>query len=459
MKIIDVFSIDSLSYQVAFEMKKTASSAIDIADVLSLLCTIISEGRLIIEDIVVKLHDNSKKIFELHEQAETSIEVEIDRSYVLQPSAIWSPFVEKTMKGSMQRVIFQDKTICLNGEVMPNAPHGADMSTYFIQSTSIQSPALKAVLSPSLGSKPESSPDRRQSLLAARPSTGLRRQLDQSTQSSTGLVSTKEPDFVPLPPIMHAESSMSRTLMKALANSPFKQKHILSVSQFTRQDLHVLFTVAEEMHLGVQRQGVLDILKGRVLCTMFYELSTRTFASFDAAMQRLGGRIVVIATFHFSTQKGESLEDIIRTLDCYGDAVVLRHPDESSADTAGKCSAVPIINGGNGTREHPTQAFLNLFTIRTELGTITRRIITFVGDLSNDRTVHSLIKLLQHYEGVRVQLIFPPSLALPADVRQQLICSGQLVLEGHELIKKVVGRSDVLYCTRVQKERFASEVE
>ena len=208
------------------------------------------------------------------------------------------------------------------------------------------------------------------------------------------------------------------------------------------------------MQVGVQRQGVLDILKGRVLCTLFYEPSTRTSASFDAAMQRLGGRTVAIATSHSSTQKGETLDDTIRTLGCYGDAVVLRHPDESSTDIAGRCSTVPIINAGNGSREHPTQAFLDLFTIRTELGTVTRRTITFIGDLRYGRTVHSLIELLQHYEGVRVQLIFPPSLALPADVRQRLIASGQLVWSGHQLTKEVIGRSDVLYCTRVQKERF-----
>lgn len=208
------------------------------------------------------------------------------------------------------------------------------------------------------------------------------------------------------------------------------------------------------MRLGVQRQGVLDILKGRLLCTMFYEPSTRTSASFDAAMQRLGGRTVAIATSHSSTQKGETLQDSIRTLGCYGDAIVLRHPDESSAATAAKFSPVPIINGGNGSMEHPTQAFLDLFTIREELGTVTGLTITFTGDLKHGRTVHSLVKLLQHYD-VRIQLVSPPALALPSAIRQQLISSGQLVAETHDLAPHIVAKSDVLYCTRVQKERFA----
>jgi len=455
MATIDVFSVGSLPYQVAFEMKETTSPATGIADTIPLLCTAVSEGRLTIEDITAKLHDNPKEIFELHEQTGTSIEIEMDRPYAIRTSRTWSPFAGKTMRGSVQRVIFQDRTTCLDGEIMPNAPHGADMSTHSIQSNQTHSPAFNATVSPSLGPKPDSNHGRRQSGLAAQPAFRRRQPESQAMQSPSGTMSASAEELgPPLPSVLHPVTSLSLSLLESLAHSPFKQKHIISVSQFTRHDLHVLFTVAQEMRLGVQRQGVLDILKGRVLCTLFYEPSTRTSASFDAAMQRLGGRTVAIATTHSSSQKGETLDDAIRTLGCYGDAVVLRHPDESSADIAAKCSSVPIINGGNGSREHPTQAFLDLFTIRTELGTVTRRTITFIGDLRYGRTVHSLIKLLQHYEGVRVQLIFPPTLALPADVRQQLVSSGQLVWAGNELTKEVVGRSDVLYCTRVQKERF-----
>lgn len=250
----------------------------------------------------------------------------------------------------------------------------------------------------------------------------------------------------------------SPSLIDLLSRSPFKQKHILSVTQFGRQDLHLLFTVAQEMRLGVQRQGVLDILKGRLLCTAFYEPSTRTSASFDAAMQRLGGRTVPIATSQSSTQKGESLQDTIRTLACYGDAIVLRHPDESSAAIAARFSPVPIINGGNGSVEHPTQAFLDLYTIREELGTVTGLTITFIGDLRYGRTVHSLVKLLQHYN-VQIQLVSPRALGLPVEVRQSLVNSSQLVLETHELTPEVVARSDVLYCTRMQKERFEDLAE
>lgn len=466
MEIIDVFSVGSLPYRVALEAKEVLTPAVGIADTLPLLFTAVSEGRLTPDNIIAKLHDNPKAIFELHDQPGTSIEVEYDRPYVLQASPVWSPFVGKTMRGSVQRVIFQDTTTCLDGELMRNASFGRDMSAH---SMSIQSPATQPIRSPALrqhdqrGSlqsstnRADSPQDRRESMLSVRPISQAKQFGGISTQP-LGLTQMQAPsqpavaaDFGPPPPL--SQPSTYNNIQDLLSRSPFKQRHILSVSQFTRQDLHLLFTVAQEMQVGVARQGVLDILKGRLLCTLFYEPSTRTSASFDAAMQRLGGRTVAIATTHSSTQKGESLQDTIRTLGCYGDAVVLRHPDPTSAEIAVKFSPVPVINGGNGSREHPTQAFLDLFTIREELGTVNSLYITFVGDLRYGRTVHSLVKLLQHYDA-HIQLVSPPSLALPADVRQQLVGAGQLMHEGSELTKEIVARSDVLYCTRLQKERF-----
>jgi carbamoyl-phosphate synthase/aspartate carbamoyltransferase len=269
-------------------------------------------------------------------------------------------------------------------------------------------------------------------------------------------------EFVPAPAqdglihssqLLHAPAK-TESLRELLARSNFTQKDILSVSQFSRADLHDLFTVAQEMRLGVQREGCLDILKGRVLCTMFYEPSTRTSASFDAAMKRLGGCTVVVTEKQSSSQKGESLADTIRTLGCYGDAIVLRHPDEKSVDIASKYSNVPIINAGNGAKEHPTQAFLDLFTIREELGTVNGLTVTFVGDLKYGRTVHSLCQLLRLYD-VTVQLVSPTSLSLPNNVRETL--GKRIISTSHALTPEIVAKSDVLYCTRVQKERFENE--
>ena len=262
-------------------------------------------------------------------------------------------------------------------------------------------------------------------------------------------VSTTTPETLPQPEV-------KTSLAEMLRNSPLKGKDVLSVKQFSKDDLHSLFTVAAEMRLGVERQGSLDTLKGRVLCLMFFEPSTRTSSSFDTAMKRLGGQTVVINESHSSTKKGESLADTIRTLDQYGDAIVLRHPDNDSAEIAAKAADGPILNAGNGSREHPTQAFLDLFTIREELGTVNGLTITFTGDLKYGRTVHSLCELLRHYN-VTVQLAAPAALAIPAKVRAALQARGQLSIESDTLTADMIANTDVLYCTRVQKERFEDQ--
>jgi carbamoyl-phosphate synthase / aspartate carbamoyltransferase len=453
MSIIDVFSVGSLPYQLAHAANQKPDAATGIADTLPLLFSAVADGRLTIDDIKSRLHDNPKEIFELHDQFGASVEIVIDRPYTINQGSVWSPFVGKVMHGAVQRVIFEDKTACLDGEPCEKVD-GKDMSSHLIDShLNPMSPAVKAIGSPVFTPRSDGSLRGRPSLLGApamRPANRSRfldgvSAVPQSQQQAV----TEE-----LGPALYPQPTIAPSLQSLLGNSPFKNQHILSVNQFNRQDLHLLFTVAQEMRLGVQREGVLSILKGRLLCTMFYEPSTRTSASFDAAMQRLGGRTVAITTSHSSTVKGESLADSIRTLGCYGDAIILRHPDESSADVAAKYSPVPIINGGNGSKEHPTQAFLDLFTIREELGTVTGLTITFTGDLRYGRTVHSLVKLLQHYD-VQIQLVSPSFLSLPADILELIQSKpGQLLAVSAELTPEIVARSDVLYCTRVQKERF-----
>ncbi len=447
---IDVFSIGSLPYQIAGEH---AVPTIGIADALPLLLTAVAEGKMTIDDVTKRLHDNPKAIFELHDQPSTSVEIDIDRPYVLQAGDVWSPFVGRTLKGAVSRVTFQGKTACLDGESLLDSPRGTDMSSHLIHPASTTAGPVSPVIQPQV----EASMDRRVSTSArskpvvrVRPMEDLVEATPRAMMISPVMRPTTAPIFQPQP-----HSTISPSLLSLLASSPFKNRHVISVNQYNRQDLHILFTVAQEMRLGVQRQGILPILQSRVLCTMFYEPSTRTSASFDAAMQRLGGRTIAINTDHSSTQKGETLQDSIRTLGCYGDAIVLRHPDDESAATAAKFSPVPIINGGNGSREHPTQAFLDLFTIREELGTVTGLTVTFTGDLKYGRTVHSLVKLLQYYE-VRINLVSPDALALPSAVRELIKSTGQLAVESDTLTPDIVAKSDVLYCTRVQKERFPS---
>lgn len=230
---------------------------------------------------------------------------------------------------------------------------------------------------------------------------------------------------------------------------------ILSVSQFDRDRLSYVFNRAREMREMVQRIGTTDLLKGNVLTCLFYEPSTRTSASFISAMERLGGSVIPITQgVQFSSvSKGETLADTVRVLEQYSDVIVLRHPEIGSAQSAADYARVPIINAGDGPGEHPTQALLDLFTIREELGTVDGLKIAMVGDLRYGRTVHSLTRLLLQYD-VSLRFVSPEIVRLPLTIMNDVIDAGLDVRETHD-VADVIENADVLYVTRVQKERFA----
>jgi carbamoyl-phosphate synthase/aspartate carbamoyltransferase/dihydroorotase/carbamoyl-phosphate synthase/aspartate carbamoyltransferase len=229
---------------------------------------------------------------------------------------------------------------------------------------------------------------------------------------------------------------------------------IISVSQFDKARLDYIFTRAQEMEEMVERVGSTDLLKGYVLACLFYEPSTRTSASFIAAMERLGGSVIPITQgVQFSSvSKGETLADTIRTLEQYADMIVLRYPEIGAAQIAADYAGVPIINAGDGAGEHPTQALLDLFTIKEELGRIGGLRIAMVGDLRYGRTVHSLTRLLTQYD-VSLRFVSPEILRLPLTIMNQVIDAGLDVRETHD-VADVIENADVLYVTRVQKERF-----
>lgn len=236
-------------------------------------------------------------------------------------------------------------------------------------------------------------------------------------------------------------------------DSPFYGKDILSVSQFGRSDLETIFGVAQEMRAMVERVGTFDLLKGKILANLFYEPSTRTSSSFLAAMERLGGSVIPINEVRYSSvAKGESLPDTIRTLECYADVIVLRHPEVGSAAVAAQAARKPVINAGDGVGEHPTQALLDLFTIFEELGRVDGLTVTMLGDLKYGRTVHSLARLLSLYQ-VRLQYVSPEMLRMPAELVADLNAKGVSQSE-YRSLEDALPESDVLYVTRVQKERF-----
>ncbi len=236
-------------------------------------------------------------------------------------------------------------------------------------------------------------------------------------------------------------------------NPRFFGQDILSVSQFDRNDLETIFEVAHEMYGMVERIGTFDLLKGKVLTNLFYEPSTRTSSSFVAAIERLGGSVVQINNVQYSSvSKGETLEDTVRTMESYTDAIVLRHPEKGSAALAAAAASKPIINAGDGAGEHPTQALLDAYTIREEMGTLDGLTVTMLGDLKYGRTVHSLAKLLTLFD-VKINYVAPDILQMPDSFVQEVGAAG---IEQHQTadLDEVLADTDVLYVTRIQRERF-----
>ncbi len=230
-------------------------------------------------------------------------------------------------------------------------------------------------------------------------------------------------------------------------------KDILSVKQFDREDLNYIFGVAHEMRGMVKRVGTFDLLKGKILASLFYEPSTRTSSSFTSAMERLGGSVIPINEVKYSSvSKGESLADTVRTLECYADVIVLRHPEVGSAALAAQYARKPIINAGDGVGEHPTQALLDMFTIFAELGSADGLTVTMLGDLKYGRTVHSLARLLSLFN-VKLNYVSPDILRMPQEVMDEVAAKG-IPQAAFDRLEDALPETDVLYVTRVQKERF-----
>lgn len=233
---------------------------------------------------------------------------------------------------------------------------------------------------------------------------------------------------------------------------------LLSVDQFSRESVEALFRVADIMQPIARRQKVSRVLEGAVLGNLFFEASTRTRVSFGAAFCRLGGSVCDTTGFTFSSMaKGESIYDTSRVMSGYVDALVVRHPEQGSVAEFARATNIPVINGGDGAGEHPSQALLDLYTIQREFSRLGRIVdgahIAFVGDLKYGRTVHSLVKLLSLYRGLKFTLIAPAGLELPAHLTDRISRNGHVVVQTASLAEGLAG-ADVVYATRIQKERF-----
>ncbi len=238
-------------------------------------------------------------------------------------------------------------------------------------------------------------------------------------------------------------------------------RHLLSVDTYTRESVEDLLRIADMMQPVARRQKTTRVLEGAVLANLFFEASTRTRLSFSSAFARLGGAVCDTTGFTFSSMaKGESIADTSRVISGYADVIVVRHPELGSVAEFARATHVPVINAGDGPGEHPSQALLDLYTIQREFSRLDKLVdgahIVFAGDLKYGRTVHSLSKLLALYRNLKFTLISPPSLTMPEHLVDYLARNGHHIEQTQDMASGMKG-ADVVYATRIQKERFAEQ--
>lgn len=235
-----------------------------------------------------------------------------------------------------------------------------------------------------------------------------------------------------------------------------KGRSLIEPTNFTLEEQDEIFNLADEIIKAPEKFA--DACKGKLLATLFYEPSTRTRFSFEAAMLRLGGQIIGFSEPNSSsTAKGESIADTIRTVACYADIAVMRHPKEGAPQIAAQYSDIPVINAGDGGHQHPTQTLTDLLTIRTIKGTLNNLTIGCCGDLKFGRTVHSLIKALSAYENNKFILISPEELKVPDYIRKEILEKKNIEFKQVKTMEEAMKEIDILYMTRVQRERFFNE--
>lgn len=234
---------------------------------------------------------------------------------------------------------------------------------------------------------------------------------------------------------------------------------ILTADQFTVDELNLILRTAQQFDTIIAAGGTLDLMRNMILATLFYEPSTRTRLSFESAILRLGGQVLSVAEAKSSSSaaKGETLYDTGKMIEGYAHAAVIRHPVVGSAQELADGAGIPVFNGGDGAGQHPSQALLDLYTIQKEKGRLEDLTVTLVGDLKHGRTVHSLAPILRHF-GVRFNFVAPSELAMPANITSKLQEKGAEIIESDDL-QEAIGQTDVLYVTRIQKERFADPAQ
>jgi len=469
MDIIDCFATDHAPHSVEEKDSDKAPPGFPgLETMLPLLLNAVNEGRLTLEDIILRLHTNPLRIFGLPEQNDTFVEVDMDEEWTI-PSHMpyskskWTPFAGMKIKGKVNRVVLRNVLAVLDGKVLAQPGFGRDVR-------SLQPPKCLPAVKTILAAESPVRATTRERTISTSAATGLP---PPSPSKKTAFETKRESGWIYPPTVQRAyEASPKQTAFTdhvfetaasahhtALPVMPhgLSGKHIISVNDISKEQLHHLMNMAHHMRKAIRRGDTFDILKGKVLGLMFFEASTRTATSFLSAVQRLGGTIAHMRPSDSSQVKGESLEDCVQVMGSYCDAIVMRHPETGAVQRAANRCQKPLINAGDGVGEHPTQALLDVFTIREEIGTVNGITVTMVGDLKHGRTVHSLARLLTSYR-VKLQYVSPPSLRMPDKVKEY-VSSKDIQQTEFNSLEEALPSSDVLYMTRIQRERFADTEE
>ena len=424
MDIIDCFATDHAPHLVSEKMGENSPPGFPgLETALPLLLTAANQGRITIAQIVEKYHTNPIKIFHLEgliDNSNTYIEVDINRTWVIPEvpkfsKAGWTPFAGLEVTGMVRRVVIRDKIVYVDGEILVKPGFGRNLGpSSYISGTGVNE----------LKTETSSSQDYYD---------------DATMNDDSGMLLDGGADSI------GADSS-----------NLLQMRSIYTVEDLTHNDLRLIYNNTDKLR-GMQPHDLQHRLAGKMVGMIFYEPSTRTNCSFNAAIQRLGGKVVESDINNNSVKKGESFVDFVKCIQCYTDAIVVRCGNDIDmmglADQNG--IKVPIINAGHGSDEHPTQALLDIYTIRKERGTVNGLKIAFMGDLKYGRTVHSLAKLLSLYR-VEIFYVAPAGFDIPADVLEW-VNSKNIKQSVHRNLSEIISEIDILYVTRIQKERMTPE--
>ncbi|XP_034934748.1 CAD protein [Chelonus insularis] len=509
MDIIDCFVTDHAPHTVEEKISEnTPPGYPGLETILPLFLNAVYEGKLTMEDLIDKFYRNPKKIFNIPDQSNTYVEVDLDEEWTVPESmphtkSKWTPFAGMKLRGSVHRVVLRGEVAYIDGQVLVNPGFGQDIrevqqtiKNYHQPYSSISvltnvtannideiptakiHPTLERLLSPnyhhdkfnqgilnedlSYNSNAFNFLQASSTLPATNKLIGISEveNRDFSRNIATSVQRCTSPLLLTTA-IPTSTTATSATAISNLSHGHLTGQHILTAEMFSKDQLNDIFNTAQSLRACVLKERPLDhILRGKIMASIFYEVSTRTSCSFSAAMQRLGGRVIHMDVSTSSVKKGESLEDSVAVMAGYADVIVLRHPEPGAVSRAARqpnCSRKPMINAGDGVGEHPTQALLDIFTIREEIGTVNGLTITMVGDLKHGRTVHSLARLLTLYN-VNLRYVSPPELGMPDHVIDYIAERG-IPQEKFNNLEDVLPDTDVLYMTRIQRERFVTHEE